>query len=125
MSVASNTLKCKRRFNQPVLGDLGLKSDLKIQAFLPVFLPVELQCLTCTFSAEVCVFCSIPDFPSYPSCSLAPVSVHAAFDKAAHYFGMKLVHIPLDKKTMKVDVKVKARPSDGWITPSPRHLICL
>lgn len=40
-------------------------------------------------------------------CSLAPVSVHAAFDKAAHYFGMKLVHIPLDKKTMKVDVKVR------------------
>lgn len=38
--------------------------------------------------------------------SIAPVSVHAAFDKAAHYFGMKLVHIPLDKKTMKVDVKV-------------------
>lgn len=38
--------------------------------------------------------------------SLAPVSVHAAFDKAAHYFGMRLVHIPLDKKTMKVDVKV-------------------
>jgi len=34
------------------------------------------------------------------------VSVHAAFDKAAHYFGMKLIHIPLDKKTMKVDVKV-------------------
>lgn len=43
-------------------------------------------------------------------CSLAPVSVHAAFDKAAHYFGMKLVHIPLDKKTMKVDVKVRAQP---------------
>lgn len=42
-------------------------------------------------------------------CSLAPVSVHAAFDKAAHYFGMKLVHIPLDKKTMKVDVKVRTR----------------
>ncbi|XP_031434819.1 sphingosine-1-phosphate lyase 1 isoform X2 [Clupea harengus] len=36
---------------------------------------------------------------------LAPVSVHAAFDKAAHYFGMKLVHIPLDNKTMQVDVK--------------------
>lgn len=71
-----------------------------------MFLPVELPCLT-----------------SYLSCSLAPVSVHAAFDKAAHYFGMKLVHIPLDKKTMKVDVKVKARPSDGGIEPSP--LICL
>uniref|UniRef100_A0A4W6CZM4 sphinganine-1-phosphate aldolase n=1 Tax=Lates calcarifer TaxID=8187 RepID=A0A4W6CZM4_LATCA len=40
---------------------------------------------------------------------LAPVSVHAAFNKAAHYFGMKLVHIPLDKKTMKVDVKAMKR----------------
>lgn len=39
--------------------------------------------------------------------SVAPVSVHAAFDKAAHYFGMKLVHVPLDPKTMKVDVKVR------------------
>uniref|UniRef100_A0A8D3DCH8 sphinganine-1-phosphate aldolase n=1 Tax=Scophthalmus maximus TaxID=52904 RepID=A0A8D3DCH8_SCOMX len=38
---------------------------------------------------------------------LAPLSVHAAFNKAAHYFGMKLVHVPLDKKTMKVDVKVR------------------
>lgn len=41
------------------------------------------------------------------SFSVAPVSIHAAFDKAAHYFGMKLVHIPLDPKTMKVDVKVR------------------
>ncbi|XP_046885176.1 sphingosine-1-phosphate lyase 1 isoform X1 [Hypomesus transpacificus] len=40
---------------------------------------------------------------------IAPVSVHAAFDKAANYFGMKLVHIPLDKKTMKVDVKAMKR----------------
>lgn len=40
---------------------------------------------------------------------IAPVSVHAAFDKAAHYFGMKLVHVPLDKKTMKVDVKAMRR----------------
>ncbi|XP_034753532.1 sphingosine-1-phosphate lyase 1 isoform X2 [Etheostoma cragini] len=44
---------------------------------------------------------------------LAPVSVHAAFDKAAHYFGMKLVHIPLDKKTMKVDVKAMKRAISG------------
>lgn len=36
---------------------------------------------------------------------LVPQSVHAAFDKAAHYFGMKIVHIPLTK-TMQVDVKV-------------------
>ena len=47
-------------------------------------------------------------------CSIAPVSVHAAFDKAAHYFGMKLVHIPLDKKTMKVNVKVREQQSQCW-----------
>lgn len=44
---------------------------------------------------------------------IAPVSVHAAFDKAAHYFGMKLIHIPLDKKTMKVDVKAMKRAISG------------
>ncbi|XP_022112100.1 sphingosine-1-phosphate lyase 1-like [Acanthaster planci] len=40
---------------------------------------------------------------------LAPVSVHAAFDKAAHYFRMRLVHIPLDKKTHAVKVKAMKR----------------
>ncbi|CAL8257022.1 unnamed protein product [Lota lota] len=40
---------------------------------------------------------------------VAPKSVHAAFDKAAHYFGMKLVHVPLDKDTMKVDLKAMKR----------------
>ncbi|XP_038061565.1 sphingosine-1-phosphate lyase 1-like [Patiria miniata] len=40
---------------------------------------------------------------------LAPVSVHAAFDKAAHYFRMRLVHIPLDKKTQTVNVKAMKR----------------
>ncbi|XP_072247479.1 sphingosine-1-phosphate lyase 1 isoform X2 [Leuresthes tenuis] len=51
---------------------------------------------------------------------LAPVSVHAAFDKAAHYFGMKLVHIPLDKKTMKVDVKAMKRA----INKNTAMLVC-
>uniref|UniRef100_A0A672GUS4 sphinganine-1-phosphate aldolase n=2 Tax=Salarias fasciatus TaxID=181472 RepID=A0A672GUS4_SALFA len=51
---------------------------------------------------------------------LAPVSVHAAFDKAAHYFGMKLVHIPLDKKTMKVDVKAMRRA----ISRNTAMLVC-
>uniref|UniRef100_A0A8C9X808 sphinganine-1-phosphate aldolase n=1 Tax=Sander lucioperca TaxID=283035 RepID=A0A8C9X808_SANLU len=51
---------------------------------------------------------------------LAPVSVHAAFDKAAHYFGMKLVHIPLDKKTMKVDVKAMKRA----ISKNTAMLVC-
>ncbi|XP_043991929.1 sphingosine-1-phosphate lyase 1 [Gambusia affinis] len=51
---------------------------------------------------------------------LAPVSVHAAFDKAAHYFGMKLVHIPLDQKTMKVDVKAMRRA----ISRNTAMLVC-
>ncbi|XP_068183597.1 sphingosine-1-phosphate lyase 1 isoform X1 [Antennarius striatus] len=51
---------------------------------------------------------------------LAPVSVHAAFDKAAHYFGMKLVHIPLDKNTMKVDVKAMKRA----ISKNTAMLVC-
>ncbi|XP_056617257.1 sphingosine-1-phosphate lyase 1 [Triplophysa dalaica] len=51
---------------------------------------------------------------------IAPISVHAAFDKAAHYFGMKLIHIPLDKKTMKVDVKAMKRA----ITKNTAMLVC-
>ncbi|KAG7333986.1 hypothetical protein KOW79_002393 [Hemibagrus wyckioides] len=51
---------------------------------------------------------------------LAPVSAHAAFDKAAHYFGMKLIHIPLDKKTMKVDVKAMKRA----ISKNTAMLVC-
>ncbi|XP_057704375.1 sphingosine-1-phosphate lyase 1 isoform X2 [Corythoichthys intestinalis] len=51
---------------------------------------------------------------------LAPVSVHAAFDKAAHYFGMKLVHIPLNKITMQVDVKAMKRA----INKNTAMLVC-
>ncbi|XP_067828508.1 sphingosine-1-phosphate lyase 1 isoform X2 [Heptranchias perlo] len=40
---------------------------------------------------------------------VVPVSAHAAFDKAAHYFGMSIVHVPLDKRTMQVDVKAMKR----------------
>ncbi|XP_048419427.1 sphingosine-1-phosphate lyase 1 [Stegostoma tigrinum] len=36
---------------------------------------------------------------------VAPISAHAAFDKAAQYFGMKIVHVELDKRSMQVDVK--------------------
>ncbi|ETE63813.1 Sphingosine-1-phosphate lyase 1 [Ophiophagus hannah] len=39
----------------------------------------------------------------YPE-MLVPVSAHAAFDKAAHYFRIKIVHIPLTE-LMQVDVK--------------------
>ncbi|KAL2083235.1 hypothetical protein ACEWY4_021008 [Coilia grayii] len=51
---------------------------------------------------------------------VAPVSVHAAFDKAAHYFGMKLVHIPLNKNTMQVDVKAMKRA----ISNNTAMLVC-
>ncbi|XP_010777906.1 sphingosine-1-phosphate lyase 1 isoform X1 [Notothenia coriiceps] len=51
---------------------------------------------------------------------IAPLSVHAAFDKAAHYFRMKLVHVPLDKKTMKVDVKAMRRA----INKNTAMLVC-
>lgn len=36
---------------------------------------------------------------------IAPITIHAGFDKAAYYFGMKLIHAPVDKKTGKVSLK--------------------
>ncbi|XP_020850191.1 sphingosine-1-phosphate lyase 1 isoform X1 [Phascolarctos cinereus] len=50
---------------------------------------------------------------------VAPVSVHAAFEKAAHYFGMKLVRVPLNKK-MEVDVKAMRRA----ISRNTAMLVC-
>ncbi|CAG8442483.1 13679_t:CDS:2 [Ambispora gerdemannii] len=40
---------------------------------------------------------------------IVPETVHAAFDKAASYFNIKIVHIPMDPITGKVDVKAVAR----------------
>ncbi|XP_075697803.1 sphingosine-1-phosphate lyase 1 [Rhinoderma darwinii] len=51
---------------------------------------------------------------------VAPVSAHAAFDKAAHYFGMKMVHVPLEKKTMRVNVKAMRRA----ISKNTAMLVC-
>jgi glutamate/tyrosine decarboxylase-like PLP-dependent enzyme len=31
-------------------------------------------------------------------------TAHAAFDKACHYFGLKLVHVPVDPVTFKLDL---------------------
>lgn len=56
-------------------------------------LPLEMGDRTC-FIHLICFFSR-----------LVPVSAHAAFDKAAHYFGMKLIQIPLTK-AMEVDVQV-------------------
>ncbi|KAF8979384.1 hypothetical protein BGZ46_005501 [Entomortierella lignicola] len=35
---------------------------------------------------------------------VAPITIHAAFDKAASYFGMKLIHVPIDPVTMQADM---------------------
>ncbi|CAG2192089.1 DPL1 [Mytilus edulis] len=41
---------------------------------------------------------------------IAPITVHAAFDKAAaSYFRMKLTHIPIDEETRMVDIKAMRR----------------
>lgn len=33
---------------------------------------------------------------------VAPITAHAAFDKAANYFGIKLIRVPVDETTFKV-----------------------
>jgi len=40
---------------------------------------------------------------------VAPYSVHPAFDKGCHYFGIKLTHVPVDKKTGKANTKAMER----------------
>lgn len=45
---------------------------------------------------------------SFPE-MIVPLTVHAAFDKAASYFRMKITHIPTDKETGKVDIKAMRR----------------
>ncbi|KAJ3256000.1 hypothetical protein HK103_005807 [Boothiomyces macroporosus] len=44
---------------------------------------------------------------------VVPVSVHAAFDKGAQYFGIKIIHIPVDPKTGKVVIEKVARAING------------
>jgi sphinganine-1-phosphate aldolase len=41
-----------------------------------------------------------------------PTSAHAAFDKACHYFGIKLVEVPVDPVTFKVDVAAVRRATN-------------
>lgn len=36
---------------------------------------------------------------------VVPTTAHAAFDKAAQYFGLKMKYIPIDPSTMKVNIK--------------------
>ncbi|XP_012618050.2 sphingosine-1-phosphate lyase 1 [Microcebus murinus] len=50
---------------------------------------------------------------------VAPQSAHAAFDKAASYFGMKIVRVPLNKM-MEVDVRAMRRA----ISSNTAMLVC-
>lgn len=50
---------------------------------------------------------------------VAPESAHAAFDKAAHYFGMKIVRVA-QKKNMEVDVRAMKRA----ISKNTAMLVC-
>ncbi|KAI9190591.1 pyridoxal phosphate-dependent transferase, partial [Polychytrium aggregatum] len=36
---------------------------------------------------------------------VVPVTIHVAFDKAAQYFGVRIIHIPVDPVTFQVDVR--------------------
>jgi len=40
---------------------------------------------------------------------VVPETIHAAFDKAAGYFGIKIVKIPIDPNTYRVDTKAVSR----------------
>jgi sphinganine-1-phosphate aldolase len=40
---------------------------------------------------------------------VVPVTAHCAFDKACSYFNIKIVHVPVDPKSMRVDVRAMRR----------------
>lgn len=40
---------------------------------------------------------------------IAATTAHAAFDKAAHYFGMTLVHVPINLETFQIDLSAVER----------------
>ncbi|KAJ2513717.1 Dihydrosphingosine phosphate lyase [Coemansia sp. RSA 1939] len=44
---------------------------------------------------------------------VVPITAHAAFDKAAEYFGIRITHVPVDHKTQKVDLKAMKRAIDS------------
>jgi sphinganine-1-phosphate aldolase len=40
---------------------------------------------------------------------VAPVTAHAAFEKGARMLGCKIIHVPVDQKTFKVDLKAMSK----------------
>ena len=46
---------------------------------------------------------------SFYYCRIVPITAHAAFDKAAGYFRMKITHIPVDDSTRQVNISAMKR----------------
>ncbi|KAJ2719985.1 Dihydrosphingosine phosphate lyase [Coemansia sp. Benny D115] len=44
---------------------------------------------------------------------VVPVTAHAAFDKAAEYFGIRITHVPVDPDTQKVNLSAMRRAIDS------------
>jgi len=51
---------------------------------------------------------------------IVPVTAHAAFHKAAHYFDMTLVPVPVDRETFKADVDAITKA----VTPNTALIVC-
>ena len=44
---------------------------------------------------------------------VVPITAHAAFDKAAQMLDMQLIHVPVDPKTYRVDIKKMKKLLNG------------
>lgn len=40
---------------------------------------------------------------------VVPITIHAAFEKAAHYFGIELIHAPVDQNTFRFTLQIAKR----------------
>lgn len=73
----------------------------KCQSFIPPFSLLILLTIVHTISYRI--------HTDGVNRRIVPISAHAAFDKAAAYFKIKIHHIPVDKVSRKVDLKVVKR----------------
>ena len=56
---------------------------------------------------------------------VCPESIHAAFDKAAAYFGIKLVKVPVDQHTFKANVRAMKRACNSNTIMVRRRVLCV
>lgn len=65
---------------------------------------------------------SLPPFPLLTRPRVVPASAHAAFFKAAQYFGIKIRVIPVNEKTRRADVDWISRAMCVMLDISPRSI---